>query len=59
MISDPYRRFFFYLGVLAAGSAEGTVGRHGDGVQVSGVTNMVGLQLAVGQVPDLKGLNWP
>ena len=42
------------LGVLAAGSAEGAVGGHGDGVQVAGVTNVVGLQLAVGQVPDLK-----
>ena len=41
------------LGVLAAGSAEGAVGRHGDGVKVAGVTDMVGLQLAVGQVPDL------
>jgi len=41
------------LGVLATGGAEGTVGRHGDGVQVAGVTDVVGLQLAVGQVPDL------
>ena len=30
-----------------------TSGRHGDGVQVSGVTDVVGLKLAVGQVPDL------
>ena len=42
------------LGVLAAGGAEGAVGGHGDGVQVAGVTDVVGLQLAVGQVPDLK-----
>jgi hypothetical protein len=42
------------LGVLAAGGAQGTVGRHGHGVQVAGVTNVVGLKLAVGQVPDLK-----
>ena len=42
------------LGVLAAGCAEGTIRRHGDGVQVSSVTNVVGLKLAVGQVPDLR-----
>ena len=42
------------LGVLAAGCAQGTIGRHGDGVQVSGVSNVVGLELAVGQVPDLN-----
>ncbi len=41
------------LGVLATGCAEGTVGGHGDGVQIAGVTNVVGLQLAVGQVPHL------
>ena len=41
------------LGVSAARCAQGTVGRHGDGVQVSGVTDVVGLKLAVGQVPDL------
>ena len=44
------------LGILAAGSAEGTVRGHGDGVQVASVTNVVGLQLAVGQVPDLDVL---
>ena len=44
------------LGVLASGSAEGTVGRHGDGVQVAGVADVVGLQLAVGQVPHLDVL---
>ena len=41
------------LGVLATGSAEGTVGGHGDRVQVAGVADVVGLQLAVGQVPHL------
>ena len=41
------------LGVLATGGAEGAVGRHGDGVEVAGVTNVVGLQLAVSQVPHL------
>jgi len=44
------------LGVLAAGSAQGTVGAHGHGVQVSVVTNVVGLQLAVLQRPDLDHL---
>merc|ERR550517_1168405 len=44
------------LGVLASGSAEGAVGRHGDGVQVAGVADVVGLQLAVGQVPHLDVL---
>ena len=42
------------LGVLATGGAQGAIGRHGHCVQVAGVTNMVGLQLAVGQVPHLK-----
>ena len=41
------------LGVSAARCAQGTVGGHSDGVQVSGVTDVVGLKLAVGQVPDL------
>merc|ERR1712203_1016444 len=44
------------LCILAAGSAERTVRRHGDGVQVASVTNVVGLQLAVGQVPHLDVL---
>ena len=44
------------LGILAAGSAEGTVGGHGDCVQVAGVADVVGLQLAVGQVPHLDVL---
>lgn len=41
------------LGVLAAGSAQRTVRRHRDGVQIAGVTDVVGLQLAVSQVPYL------
>lgn len=39
--------------VLAAGSAEGTIGRDGDGVDVTGVTDVVSLELAVGQLPNL------
>ena len=45
-----------YLGVLSAGGAEGSVGGHGDGVEVPGVADVVGLQLAVGQVPHLDVL---
>merc|ERR1719385_88810 len=41
------------LSVLAARGAEGSVGGHGDGVQVAGVPDVLGLQLAVGQVPNL------
>jgi len=41
------------LAVLATGSAEGTVGRDGDRVQVTGVADVVRLQLAVGQIPNL------
>merc|ERR1719378_1157648 len=44
------------LGVLAAGGAQGTVGAHGHGVQVAVVTNVVSLQLAVLQRPDLDHL---
>lgn len=43
------------LAVLASGRAEGTIGRDGHGVQVSVVSEMVDLQLAVGQIPDLDG----
>ncbi len=42
------------LGVLSAGGTQRTVRRHGHCVQVTVVTNVVGLKLAVGQVPDLK-----
>ena len=44
------------LGVLTTAGAQGTVRRQGDGVEISSVTNVVGLQLAVGQVPDLDVL---
>lgn len=43
------------LGVLAAGRAQRTIGRNGNGVQVSVVSLVVDLQLAVRQVPDLDG----
>ena len=43
-------------GVLAAAGAEGAIRRQSDGVKISSVTNVVGLQLAVGQVPDLDVL---
>src|SRR5699024_5545121 len=41
------------LEVLATRSAQGTVGRNGDGVQVAGVSDVVGLELAVGKVPHI------
>ena len=44
------------LAVLAAAGAQGAVGAEGDGVKVPGVAHVVGLQLAVGQVPDLDVL---
>ncbi len=42
------------LKVLATRGAQRAVRGHGDGVQVASVTNVVGLQLAVGKVPHLK-----
>ena len=39
--------------VLATGSAEGSVGGDGDGVDVSGVTVVVGLELELLELPDL------
>ena len=39
------------LAVLATAGAQGTIRRQGHGVEIAGVTNVVGLQLAVGQVP--------
>ncbi len=42
------------LGVLSAGSAQRTIRRHGHGVQVTVVANVIGLKFAVGQVPDLE-----
>ena len=44
------------LVVLAAAGAQGAVRDQGDSVKVPGVANVVGLQLAVGQVPDLDVL---
>ena len=44
------------LGVLSAGRAQRTIRRHGHGVQVTVVANVIGLKLAVGQVPDLEDI---
>ena len=44
------------LGVLATAGAERAVRGESDGVDVSSVTDVVGLQLAVGQVPHLDVL---
>ena len=44
------------LPVLASAGAEGAVRGESDGVDVSSVTDVVGLQLAVGQVPHLDVL---
>jgi hypothetical protein len=41
---------------LAAGRAERAVRRDGDGVNVSAVADVVGLEAAVGQIPDLDDL---
>lgn len=41
--------------VLSSWSAQGAIGRDGNGVQVSVVSVMVQLEFAVGQVPDLDG----
>jgi hypothetical protein len=40
--------------VLAAGGAQGSVGGDGDGVDVAGVTDVVGLQAAGRELPDLS-----
>jgi len=42
--------------ILTAGGAQGSVRRDGDGVDVASVTNEVGADLAVGEVPDLDEL---
>lgn len=42
------------LAILTSGGAQGTVGRNGNRVQVAIVAQMVNLQLAVGQIPDLN-----
>lgn len=39
--------------VLATGGAEGSIGGDGDGVDVAGVTDVVGLQAAGGELPNL------
>ena len=39
--------------VFAAGGAEGAIGRDGDGVDVARVADVVGLDAAVGELPDL------
>jgi hypothetical protein len=39
--------------VLATGGAEGTVGRDGDGVDVASVADVVSLELAGGELPNL------
>lgn len=39
--------------ILATRSAEGAVRRNGDGVDVAGVTDVVSLKLAAGELPDL------
>jgi len=41
------------LGILATTGTERTIRRHSDSVEITSMANMVGLQLAVGQVPDL------
>ena len=39
--------------VLATGGAEGSVGGNGDGVDVAGVTDVVGLETAGSELPNL------
>ena len=39
--------------IFTAGSAEGAVGRDSDGVDVAGVTDVIGLDAAGGEFPDL------
>ena len=41
---------------LATTGTQGTIRRQSQGVGISGVTKVVGLQLAIGQVPDLDVL---
>ena len=45
-----------HTAVLSSGSAQRAIRRDGDGVDVSGVTDVVGLQTAVSEVPDLDDL---
>lgn len=44
------------LSVLSSGGTERTIWGDGDGVDVSGVADVVGLQAAVSEVPDLDDL---
>ena len=39
--------------ILATGGAEGAVGRDGDGVDIAGVADVVGLDAAGCEFPDL------
>lgn len=43
------------LAILATGSAQWSIGRDSDGVQISIVSIVVQLQLAICQIPDLNG----
>ena len=45
--------------VLATRSAEGAIGRDGDGVDVASVADVVGLQLAGRQFPNLIRVSLP
>ncbi len=40
--------------ILSARGSEGTIGRDGDGVDVASVSIVVGLQLELGEFPDLE-----
>lgn len=42
--------------ILSAGSRERTIGGDGDGVDVAGVTVVVGLQLELRELPNLKSI---
>jgi len=42
------------LSVLSTGGTQGTIGRHGHRVEVTAVSMVVRLQLAVGQIPNLQ-----
>lgn len=47
------KTFSSTLPYLSTRCTQGAIRRHGHCVQVASVTNVVGLQLAVGQVPHL------
>jgi len=42
--------------IASTGSAEGTIGGDSDGVNVPGVSDVVGAQLALGELPDLEAI---